>query len=185
MHLLGRRLFNIGRHITRTNRTFFYCDLPHKLPAKKQPKASVERSPHIKYDPKQIARTIQSDGKDDSDDDDEEDDRPGFVPDYDDRFMSQFDTIREKNRETFIELIRVYRARDTHRRYNVEFIYAALKQMREFGVERDVDVYKALLNVMPQGKYVATNAILADFVYYPKHQYCIIYLLDQMEYNGW
>lgn len=179
MYLLSRRIFNVGRQMVRAHRRA-YCDLPDKLT--KQHRAKTAISQHKL--PRKLDRQQTNADKDKDEDDDDEDDRGGFVPDYDYRFMSEFDVVKQKNRETFLEMIRVYESRDKHRRYNVEFIYAALKQMREFGVEQDVEVYKKLLDVMPKGKYVATNAILVEFVFYPKHQYCIVFLLDQMEYNG-
>lgn len=95
-----------------------------------------------------------------------------------------FENISHKNRETFIRMVKLFETRDVHRRNHVEFIYAALKNMREYGVHRDLAVYKALIDVMPKGKFIPTNIFQAEFNHYPKQQQCIIDLLDQMEENG-
>jgi len=44
-------------------------------------------------------------------------------------------------------------------RGHVEFIYAAMKHLKEYGLHKDVDVYKALLNVFPKGPLIPTNAV--------------------------
>lgn len=95
-----------------------------------------------------------------------------------------FEKFSQKNRKSFITMIELFETRDVHRRNHCEFIYAAMKSMREYGVHRDLTVYKALLNVMPKGKFIPTNMFQAEFYHYPKQQQCIIDLLAQMEDNG-
>lgn len=95
-----------------------------------------------------------------------------------------FDTAQQKTKETFVDMLTIFEKRDVHRRNHVEFIYAALKNMEEFGVHTDIEVYKALINVMPKGKFIPTNIFQAEFMHYPKQQQCIIDLLEQMEDNG-
>lgn len=96
----------------------------------------------------------------------------------------QFHQLENKSRESFLSMVHLFIERDKHRRHHVEFIYAALKHMEEFGVERDLEMYKEILNVMPKGKMIAKNMFQAEFLHYPKQQDCGIFLLDQMEYNG-
>lgn len=95
-----------------------------------------------------------------------------------------FEHVSVKNRKNYLTMIKMFEQRDVHRRNHVEFIYAALKHMKEFGVERDLAVYKALIDIMPKGKMIPTNMFQAEFVHYPKQQYCMIDLLEQMECNG-
>ena len=95
-----------------------------------------------------------------------------------------FETVIYKDRNSYLEMIDIFLNKDVHRRNHVEFIYAALKNMEEFGVIRDIEVYKKLLNVMPKGKFIPTNFFQVEFQHYPKQQQCIIDLLDQMEDNG-
>lgn len=95
-----------------------------------------------------------------------------------------FEYVENKNKANYLDMIRVFEQKDIHRRNHVEFIYAALKNMEEFGVHKDLSVYKALTDVMPKGKFIPTNIFQAEFQHYPKQQQCIIDLLEQMEDNG-
>lgn len=97
---------------------------------------------------------------------------------------SSFDNITDKNKNTYLDMVTIFLDRDVHRRNHVEFIYAALKNMETFGVHRDLEVYKALINVMPKEKFIPRNIFQAEFMHYPKQQQCIIDLLEQMEDNG-
>ncbi|XP_061713676.1 evolutionarily conserved signaling intermediate in Toll pathway, mitochondrial [Cydia pomonella] len=90
----------------------------------------------------------------------------------------------QKNKETYLEVIKMFEDRDTRRRGHVEFIYAALGRMKEFGVQKDLEVYKALVEVLPKGKFIAENIFQAEFMHYPKQQQCAVDLLEQMEDNG-
>ncbi|XP_052861177.1 evolutionarily conserved signaling intermediate in Toll pathway, mitochondrial [Anopheles cruzii] len=95
-----------------------------------------------------------------------------------------FETAAKKDKQTYIEMVDIFVNRNVHRRNHVEFIYAALKHMEAFGVSKDIAVYKALINVMPKGKFIPTNIFQAEFMHYPRQQQCIIDLLEQMEDNG-
>ena len=96
-----------------------------------------------------------------------------------------FDTAsdQERNRETFHGAIDLFKQRDTRKRGSVEFIRAALKNMKQFGVHRDLESYRALVDIMPKGKMVAVNLWQKAFWYYPKQQDCIVELMSQMEEN--
>lgn len=95
-----------------------------------------------------------------------------------------FEHVSTKDKKTYIEMVRVFEGRSVHRRNHVEFVYAALKHMEEFGVHKDLEVYKSLINVMPKGKFIPTNIFQAEFMHYPRQQQVIIDLLEQMEDNG-
>lgn len=90
----------------------------------------------------------------------------------------------KKTKETYLEVIKMFEGQDTRRRGHVEFIYAALSRMKEFGVQKDLEVYKALVDVLPKGKFIPTNIFQAEFMHYPKQQQCAVDLLEQMEDNG-
>ncbi|QQP39890.1 Evolutionarily conserved signaling intermediate in Toll pathway_ mitochondrial, partial [Caligus rogercresseyi] len=66
----------------------------------------------------------------------------------------------------------------------IEFIETALTHMDNYGVHRDLEVYKSLIDIMPKGRYVPDNLIQAAFHHYAKHQDCIVKVLDQMERNS-
>uniref|UniRef100_A0A182J825 Evolutionarily conserved signaling intermediate in Toll pathway, mitochondrial n=1 Tax=Anopheles atroparvus TaxID=41427 RepID=A0A182J825_ANOAO len=95
-----------------------------------------------------------------------------------------FESAAKKDKQTYIEMVKIFEKRSVHRRNHVEFIYAALRHMEEFGVSKDLAVYKALIDVMPKGKFIPTNIFQAEFMHYPRQQQCIIDLLEQMEDNG-
>ena len=48
-----------------------------------------------------------------------------------------------------------------------------MTHMKDFGVHRDIEVYRQMLDLMPKGKYIAENYVQAVFSYYPKQQDCI------------
>lgn len=99
--------------------------------------------------------------------------------------LGSFEGVENKNKSTYLDMIRIFVNRDNvHRRGHVEFIYAALKNMESFGVHKDLEVYKSLIDVLPKGKFIPTNLIQAEFMHYPKQQQCIVDLLEQMEDNG-
>lgn len=89
-----------------------------------------------------------------------------------------------KTKATFNQVIEVFNKRDIRRRGHVEFIYAALKKMPEFGVERDLAVYNKLLDVFPKEVFVPRNFIQRMFNHYPRQQECGVQLLEQMENYG-
>ncbi|XP_054735901.1 evolutionarily conserved signaling intermediate in Toll pathway, mitochondrial [Anastrepha obliqua] len=98
--------------------------------------------------------------------------------------QNPFANVTNKTRESYLVMLELFTERDVHRRNHVEFIYAALRNMADFGVEHDIEVYKALINVMPKGKFIPNNVFQAEFMHYPKQQQCIIDLLEQMEDLG-
>nr|XP_020450615.1 evolutionarily conserved signaling intermediate in Toll pathway, mitochondrial [Monopterus albus] len=89
-----------------------------------------------------------------------------------------------KSKATFNKVVEVFIKRDVRRRGHVEFIYAALRKMPEFGVERDVAVYNKLLDVFPKEVFVPRNFIQRMFNHYPRQQECGVQVLEQMENYG-
>ena len=87
---------------------------------------------------------------------------------------------KQKNKENFKGALEIFKNRDVRRRGAVEFIRAALKNMKAYGVERDLEVYKALVDVLPKGVYIPQNVIQAGFFHYPKQQECLVDVLVQM-----
>ncbi len=89
-----------------------------------------------------------------------------------------------KTKADFNRVVDVFNKKDIRRRGHVEFIYAALKKMPEFGVERDIMVYNKLLDVFPKEVFVPRNFIQRMFNHYPRQQECGVQLLEQMESYG-
>lgn len=95
-----------------------------------------------------------------------------------------FEQLPSRDKRTFLEAVELYENQGRDRRGHVEFIYAAMKYFEEFGVEKDLEAYKALMNVFPKGQFISTNMFQLEFMHYPKQQQCAIDLLEQMEING-
>ncbi|XP_030052832.1 evolutionarily conserved signaling intermediate in Toll pathway, mitochondrial [Microcaecilia unicolor] len=100
-----------------------------------------------------------------------------------DDFFNRFDQDC-RNKATFSQVVDVFCKKDVRRRGHVEFIYAALQKMPEFGVERDLRVYNALLDVFPKEVFVPQNSFQRMFNHYPRQQECGVQVLEQMENYG-
>ena len=97
---------------------------------------------------------------------------------------SYFEQENQRNRDTFLEAIGRYYERITHRRGHVEFIYSALSYMEQFGVHKDLEAYKRIMDIFPKGKMIPTNVFQTMFQHYPKQQHCAVDILQKMEDNG-
>lgn len=99
-----------------------------------------------------------------------------------------FDEAKKKkaaDKATFGEAVNTYvRKNEKYRRGSVEFIYAAMDYMEEFGVHKDLDTYKKLLSVLPKHVMIAKTVWQVEMQHYPKQQQCVIDLLDKMESHG-
>ncbi|XP_029310227.1 LOW QUALITY PROTEIN: evolutionarily conserved signaling intermediate in Toll pathway, mitochondrial [Cottoperca gobio] len=89
-----------------------------------------------------------------------------------------------KTKATFNKVVDVFIKQDVRRRGHVEFIYAALQKMPEFGVEKDLAIYNKLLDVFPKEVFVPRNFIQRMFNHYPRQQECGVQVLEQMENYG-
>jgi signaling intermediate in Toll pathway protein len=97
--------------------------------------------------------------------------------------LHSFANIEKREKETYLDVLRQYKKGNELRRGHVEFIKIALKYMDEFGVNHDLAVYKALLDVLPKGKFVPFNWYQTITLHYPLQQKVAIELLEKMEYN--
>jgi len=96
-----------------------------------------------------------------------------------------FKSMEQKDKETFYTALEMYMDQtNKHRRGHVEFIYAALRHVNDFGVHKDVETYKKLMDVFPKGVMIPDTVIAREFQHYPKQQQCAIDILDKMEEEG-
>ncbi|XP_007423097.1 evolutionarily conserved signaling intermediate in Toll pathway, mitochondrial [Python bivittatus] len=93
-------------------------------------------------------------------------------------------SIHEKTKATFQEAVDIFCKRDIHRKGHVDFIYAALRKMPEYGVEKDVNVYNKILDVFPKKVFIPQNIYQKMLKYYPRQQDCGVHVLEQMEHYG-
>lgn len=91
--------------------------------------------------------------------------------------------VKRKEKETFLEIIHIYKKDDSARKGQLQFILTALKYMDEFGVNKDLEVYKELLDIFPKNKYIPKNKYQTMFYYYAKHQDVALHILNKMEKN--
>jgi len=97
--------------------------------------------------------------------------------------VDSFNNVQEKTKKTFLDMLKMYKM-EKYRSGNVEFINTAIKHLDDFAVNEDLETYKKIIQVLPAGKFVPQNYLQAEFMHYPKHQQCIIDLLQKMEDNG-
>ncbi|KAL3877888.1 hypothetical protein ACJMK2_035532 [Sinanodonta woodiana] len=92
---------------------------------------------------------------------------------------------KAKNKESFIQAIDKYLEKESvYRRGHVEFMEAAMAKMKEFGVHNDLDCYKKMLQLFPEGKMIPKSVWQVELMHFPKQQQTAIFLMDQMEYQG-
>lgn len=88
----------------------------------------------------------------------------------------------EKTKETFLEKANLFKQSVTkHRMGHTEFVYAALRVMKDYGVHRDPVAYKALIDVFPKGVMIPDNFIQSGLYHFFKQQWAVIEILHQME----
>ncbi|CAF3312197.1 unnamed protein product [Rotaria socialis] len=98
----------------------------------------------------------------------------------------QFDSehIKKKNKQAFLDVIEAYKIQFPNRRGHVEFIRAALRRMKDFGVERDSESYKKLLSVFPVGPYRHQSMLQVSVRFWPKQNETASTIVSAMESNG-
>lgn len=101
------------------------------------------------------------------------------------RIDAEWFSDEEKTKETFIEKADLFKKSITkHRMGQSEFIYAALRVMKDYGVHRDLEAYRALIDVFPKGAMVPRNIFQASLYHYWKQQCTIVRVIATMEENG-
>ncbi|XP_045445224.1 evolutionarily conserved signaling intermediate in Toll pathway, mitochondrial isoform X2 [Pipistrellus kuhlii] len=89
-----------------------------------------------------------------------------------------------RDRASFVQAVQNFGQHNVHKRGHVDFIYLALRKMRDYGVERDLAVYNLLLDVFPKEVFLPRNVFQKIFIHYPRQQECGLAVLEQMESHG-
>nr|XP_006206370.1 evolutionarily conserved signaling intermediate in Toll pathway, mitochondrial isoform X1 [Vicugna pacos] len=89
-----------------------------------------------------------------------------------------------QDKASFVRAVQNFTQHNVHKRGHVDFIYLALRKMREYGVERDLAVYNLLLDIFPKEVFRPRSIIQKIFIHYPRQQECGIAVLEQMENHG-
>ncbi|KAM9685637.1 evolutionarily conserved signaling intermediate in Toll pathway, mitochondrial isoform 1-T2 [Trichechus inunguis] len=90
----------------------------------------------------------------------------------------------ERDKASFVQAMQNFRQHSVRKRGHVDFIYLALRKMRQYGVERDLAVYNMLLDIFPKEVFRPRSIIQHIFVHYPRQQECGVAVLEQMENHG-
>ncbi|XP_058381622.1 evolutionarily conserved signaling intermediate in Toll pathway, mitochondrial isoform X1 [Diceros bicornis minor] len=101
---------------------------------------------------------------------------------HEELFRQAPDGARDK--ASFVRAVQSFGQHNVHKRGHVDFIYLALRKMREYGVERDLAVYNLLLDVFPKEVFRPRSMFQRIFIHYPRQQECGIAVLEQMENHG-
>ncbi|PAA82740.1 hypothetical protein BOX15_Mlig033133g2, partial [Macrostomum lignano] len=92
---------------------------------------------------------------------------------------------KERRRQEFHDSIFLYMQRyGRTRRGHVEFIEAMRSRLQELGVHKDLQSYKALLDVFPKEVMRVRTMWQSEFRHYPRQQDTAIALLDTMNEHG-
>lgn len=101
----------------------------------------------------------------------------------DDYFQQYSD--QKKNQALFKAAVDCYLMKENvYRRGHVEFVYAALKRMKDFGSAKDLSSYKKIMEVFPKYKMIPKSTWQAEMMHYPKQQQCAIDIMEEMEKNA-
>ena len=83
----------------------------------------------------------------------------------------------------FTSVIDTFRSFDVRHRGYLQFMETALKNMKRFGVEKDVEAYNLILDIFPKGPFIPTNFFQAIMNHAPEQQSMGMKILQQMEDN--
>lgn len=75
--------------------------------------------------------------------------------------------VAERSKEGFIHVINKFMGKDRLRRGHLSFLYTALTYMDAFGLQKDLDIYNEILEVLP--KYKIVNRTLLDALWPKPH----------------
>lgn len=60
----------------------------------------------------------------------------------------------------------MFKKRAKNERGHVEFITSAVKHMKDYGLHKDLETYKALMDVFPRGPFRTTTAVQVNHYNY-------------------
>lgn len=56
--------------------------------------------------------------------------------------------------------------------------------METYGVHKDIEAYKRIIDILPKGVFVVKNKLQATLYNYPRQQFAAIEMLSKMEHYG-
>ena len=91
--------------------------------------------------------------------------------------------IFKKDEKTFIAAIEAFSEHNKNKQLYIDFIYAAIQRMKEYNAHKNLDAYKKMLELFPVGPLRMQSTWQREMMHFPRHQNCVIYLLEHMENN--
>lgn len=96
----------------------------------------------------------------------------------------QFEAVSSEKRDKDAFMAAIATFKEKRGRTHVEFINTALRYVKDYGVHKDIDTYKSLLDIFPKGKMIPQTVFQKVFLHYPQQQNCAVKVLDEMEWHG-
>ncbi|XP_048758266.2 evolutionarily conserved signaling intermediate in Toll pathway, mitochondrial-like isoform X2 [Ostrea edulis] len=101
------------------------------------------------------------------------------------RIFKQVEQSGEKTEETFKTAIQIYKLNaGLYMRGHIEFGELALDKLEEYNLQYNLDVYKMIFSIFPEGKYLPTSKIAAEFTPFPRQQDSALLVLTKMFEHG-
>ncbi|XP_061181128.1 evolutionarily conserved signaling intermediate in Toll pathway, mitochondrial-like [Saccostrea echinata] len=101
------------------------------------------------------------------------------------RIFKQVEQSGEKTQETFNTAVKIYKLNaGLYMRGHIEFGEVALSKLEEYELQYNLEVYKMIFSIFPEGKYLPTSKIAAEFTPFPRQQDAALQILTKMFDNG-
>jgi signaling intermediate in Toll pathway protein len=101
------------------------------------------------------------------------------------RIFKQVEQGGEKTEGTFKSAIQIYKLNaGLYMRGHIEFGEVALEKLEEYELQYNLEVYKMIFSIFPEGKYLPTSKIAAEFTPFPRQQDAALQVLTKMFDNG-
>lgn len=121
--------------------------------------------------------------------------KPGYkirIPTYEsttDRYINRIfkkaEEQGEKTEETFNMAIKIYKLNaGLYVRGHIEFGDLALSKLEEYELQYNLEVYKMIFSIFPEGKYLPKSKVDAEFIPFPRQQDAALRVLTKMFDNG-
>lgn len=121
--------------------------------------------------------------------------KPGYkirIPTYEsttDRYINRIfkkaEEQGEKTEETFNTAIKIYKLNaGLYVRGHIEFGDLALSKLEEYELQYNLEVYKMIFSIFPEGKYLPKSKVDAEFIPFPRQQDAALRVLTKMFDNG-
>lgn len=94
------------------------------------------------------------------------------------------DDITDKSAKTFKNAVDAFNITNRNRQLYIDFVYGALLKIKEYNAHKDIEAYKKLINLFPVGPLRVKSVWQRDNMHYPRHQNCVLFVLETMEQNG-